>query len=77
MQIKINAFGQISELITVPFLDLDPIIDTDQLRMELLKKYPLMADKQFVIAVDKKIVLTNTPITEKSEIALLPPFSGG
>ena len=77
MQIKINAFGQISELITVPFLDLDPIIDTDQLRMELLKKYPLMADKQFVIAVDKKIVLTNTAIDEKSEIALLPPFSGG
>jgi molybdopterin converting factor small subunit len=77
MQIKINAFGQISELITVPFLDLDPIIDTDQLKMELLKKYPLMAGKQFVIAVDKKIVLTNTPITEKSEIALLPPFSGG
>jgi molybdopterin converting factor small subunit len=62
---------------TTPFLDLDAIIDTDQLRMELLKKYPLMTDKQFVIAVDKKIVLTNTAIHEKSEIALLPPFSGG
>jgi sulfur-carrier protein len=77
MQIKINTFGQISELITAPFLDLEPVMDTDQLRMELLKKYPLMADKQFVIAVDKKIVLTNTVINEKSEIALLPPFSGG
>jgi sulfur-carrier protein len=77
MQIKINAFGHISELITAPFLDLDAMVDTDQLRIELLKKYPLMADKQFVIAVDKKIVLTNTAIDEKSEIALLPPFSGG
>lgn len=77
MQIKLNTFGHLTELITTPFLDLDAIIDTDQLRMELLKKYPLMTDKQFVIAVDKKIVLTNTAIHEKSEIALLPPFSGG
>lgn len=42
----------------------------------LFEKYPNLKEKDFQVAQDNEIVLKNTIISE-SEIALLPPFSGG
>ena len=36
-----------------------------------------MINVKYRIAIDKKIITSNTAITETSDIALLPPFSGG
>jgi molybdopterin synthase sulfur carrier subunit len=51
--------------------------DTDALREELINRFPMLKQSTFVMTVDRKIIRQNTPIGEGSEIALLPPFSGG
>jgi molybdopterin synthase sulfur carrier subunit len=45
--------------------------------LALIATYPSIKDAKFVISVDKKITVENTAIDTTSEIALLPPFSGG
>jgi molybdopterin converting factor small subunit len=36
-----------------------------------------MSGVKYIIAVDKKVIQENTVISETSNVALLPPFSGG
>ena len=76
MQLTIITFGQIAELLSGKII-LDNVIDTDLLRQRLAEEYPVLLNIKYAIAVDKKIVLGNTVITETSTVALLPPFSGG
>jgi len=76
MAVNIIIFGQLTD-ITGSSLSLDNITDTDKLVRELNKLYPALADKKYVVAVDKQVVTTNTVLTNNNTVALLPPFSGG
>ncbi len=76
MAINTIIFGQLTD-ITGNSLSLDNVTDTDTLVKELNKLYPALADKKYVIAVDKQVVTTNTVLTDNNTVALLPPFSGG
>ena len=76
LAVNIIIFGQLTD-ITGSSLSLDNITDTDKLVRELNKLYPALADKKYVVAVDKQVVTTNTVLTNNNTVALLPPFSGG
>ena len=58
-------------------VSVDDAKDTDSLVNSLNKTYPALANTKYVIAVNKKIINQNTTLDNNSEIALLPPFSGG
>ncbi|MEP6926589.1 MAG: MoaD/ThiS family protein [Ginsengibacter sp.] len=77
MKVKIIVFGQLTDIIDNNEFTLNSNADTNNLKNELHKLYPALADKKYVIALDKQIVTSNTMLTEGSIIALLPPFSGG
>jgi molybdopterin converting factor subunit 1 len=48
------------------------------LRKKILKLYPVLSRRiQFVIALNYEIVDEITPISQKDEVAILPPVSGG
>jgi len=72
----IITFGQIAELLSNK-ITFDAVSDTDTLRNKLEEKFPALLNIKYAIAIDKKIVLSNTEINETSTIAILPPFSGG
>jgi sulfur-carrier protein len=76
MPVNIIAFGQLAD-ITGSLLSLDNITDTDDLVRQLNKLYPALANKKYVIAVDKRVVTINTILGNNNTVALLPPFSGG
>jgi molybdopterin converting factor small subunit len=76
MPVNIIIFGRLTD-ITGSSLALENIADTNSLVKELHIRYPALADAKYVIAVNKKIVNENITLTENSEVALLPPFSGG
>jgi molybdopterin converting factor small subunit len=76
MSLKISIFGHLTE-ITGPSLECSGIQDTEQLKYYLYRQFPNLQHKSFAIAVDKKVILSNTLLNDHSEIALLPPFSGG
>lgn len=47
------------------------------LRSELEQRIPGLAGMRYAIAVDRRIVQDDMPLTGSEEIALLPPFAGG
>ncbi len=77
MQVKIIVFGQLVDIINSSELTLSDISDTNTLQHELNKRYPSLANANFMMAVDKQTVQGNTILKENSTVALLPPFSGG
>ena len=77
MGIQILLFGSLVDVLGDKHIQLAQVKDTDTLRLALTSTYPSIRDTKFVISVDKKITVENTPIDTTSEIALLPPFSGG
>lgn len=73
----IQVFGPLTDIVGAPACRIDPVADTDALRDQLFQKYPLLKQVKFTIAVDNRIARENTEIGSSSDIALLPPFSGG
>ena len=76
MSLKIIFFGSLTEIAGESIV-LGEVVDTDDLVKALHKNYPKLADTRYAIAVDKKVISKNTILHKNSEVALLPPFSGG
>ncbi len=77
MSINIIIFGQIVDITGTNSLTVEDVADTSQLINRLSAAYPALSSAKYAIAVDKKIVKENTPLSNNNTIALLPPFSGG
>ena len=77
MAIKVILFGQLIEETGKNILEVEEAGDTDLLVQKLHQCYPKLGTVCYRIAVDKKLVAENTPLSEGMTVALLPPFSGG
>ena len=77
MQVRIMIFGQLTDIINTSTLTLTDIVDTNSLVNELNKLYPALVGSNYIMAVNKQTIATNTILKEDSIVALLPPFSGG
>ncbi len=75
MDIKI--FGQLTDIFSQEKISVENVADVNELKDHLLKSFPALAEKTFVIAVNRKITHENISLSGDAEIALLPPFSGG
>lgn len=67
----------IAEKIGSGQIQLTGISSVDELRDSLFEKFPDLKNMKFSIAINKQLASGNAPIPADSEIALLPPFSGG
>ena len=76
MSLKVIMFGKLVD-IAGNSVSVNDAKDTDSLVNVLNKTYPALAATKYVIAVNKKVINQNTVLDNNSEIALLPPFSGG
>jgi len=47
------------------------------LQRELEQRIPGLVRMSYALAIDRRIVKEDVPLTGKEEIALLPPFAGG
>lgn len=75
MGVKIIAFGQIAEITGKGFII--EANDVTDLKSALNKKFPVLAEKKYAIAVNKKLITENVTLTENDTVALMPPYSGG
>ena len=73
----IKVFGQLIDVFKQENISVENAADVEELKKRLLDSFPVLADKTFVVAVNKKIIHKNISLSENAEIALLPPFSGG
>jgi len=76
-KLKVKAFGMVADKLPSNEMVLENIANTDQLLGFLYQQYPGLKDIKFSIAVDRKQVHNNVLLSPDSEVALLPPFSGG
>ncbi|MEK4356756.1 molybdenum cofactor biosynthesis protein MoaE [Paenibacillus sp. FSL M7-1455] len=82
MQLRIQLFAGLAERLQTRVLDYaveQPEITADQLKIELSKSFPEAASQISVsfVAVNQEYAPGDFLITEGSEIALIPPVSGG
>lgn len=76
-KISVRAFGMVAEKIGSGQIQLTGISTVEELRESLFEKFPDLKNMKFSIAINKQLVSVNALIPADSEIALLPPFSGG
>jgi molybdopterin converting factor small subunit len=74
---NIKVFGQLTDVVHGENILIENAADITELKSKLMDSYPALSEKTFVIAVNQKIIHENLPLSQNSEIALLPPFSGG
>jgi molybdenum cofactor guanylyltransferase len=76
-KIKVLAFGVVAEILNSNEVYLPPVQDTDELFQVLIENFPSLSDAKFSIAVNRKLVHGKIELSIETEVALLPPFSGG
>lgn len=77
MKLKILLFGQLKERLAADFIEIEGAGDSDILMTKLKSEFPALANISFRMAVDKNLISEKVVLSEESEVALLPPFSGG
>ncbi len=74
---EIIFFGQLADVAGRERLQSENHYDTDTLRRTLEQHFPGLQQVTYMVAVNRKVVQSNTPLTGSETIALMPPFSGG
>jgi sulfur-carrier protein len=77
MNVTVKLFGQIVDVVGSNSIQVNDVADTDKLIQNLQLKYPALINSKYRIAVNRNMIQSNTVLQLDSEIALLPPFSGG
>lgn len=77
MSLQIICFGSITDITGSTSFSMPLVKDTDTLLVSIKEKFPALADRQFIIAVNAVTIQSNTMLEAGSNIAILPPFSGG
>lgn len=73
---RILLFGMIAERAGTERLDVEAAT-LGELKHTLAQRIEGLDKLRYAIAVDRRIVKDDMPLTGKEEIALLPPFAGG
>ena len=77
MEINIIAFGQIIDLTGRQSWKISDVNTTDELMRKLEEQFPSLPKINFIIAVNKNVIVNNTKLNPNDTVALLPPYSGG
>lgn len=77
MEINILAFGKIADIAAAREWKMKEVQSTADVRQQMEAAYPELSGMRYLLAIDKKIITSDTPLHEGAEVALLPPFSGG
>jgi len=76
-EVHVLVFGQLADVTGMQDIYLRDINDTDQLMGRLEQLYSGLRGMKYIVAVDQQMTTGNTPLMDRSTVALLPPFSGG
>jgi molybdopterin synthase sulfur carrier subunit len=77
MELKVLAFGNIVDLFGSKEIKVKDTLSKDDLIKVLCDKYPKLKEMTYVVAINRKISFQNETLDEHSEVAIIPPFSGG
>ncbi len=76
-KIKVKAFGKLAEIIGQEEFYIQKQDKIGSVRQNLILDFIELKDISFQVAMNHKIVSDDSSMEECTELALLPPFSGG
>ena len=76
MAVQVMVFGSITDVVGES-IQVDHATDTDTLIRELSARFPALKNAKYLVAVNKKMINTNTRLAANDTVALMSPFSGG
>jgi sulfur-carrier protein len=74
---EIILFGQLADIASAATCRVEEVQDTVMLKAKLESMFPGLEKVKYMLAVNKKMVQENLPLSGNETIALMPPFSGG
>lgn len=74
---EIILFGQLADIAGAATCRVEEVQDTVMLKAKLEAMFPGLEKVKYMLAVNKKMVQENLPLSGNETIALMPPFSGG
>jgi molybdopterin synthase sulfur carrier subunit len=74
---EIIFFGQLADMAGAAACRIEGVQDTTMLTAKLESMFPGLENVKYMLAVNRKMVQENVPLTGNETIALMPPFSGG
>lgn len=76
---KLKIFGKLTDIFKTDEYNfsLENIKSIDDLKLMLQKEFPQLKETTYLVAVDGTKAENTQAISNASEIALLPPYSGG
>jgi sulfur-carrier protein len=74
---EIIFFGQLADIAGAAACRVEGEMDTGILKAKLESMFPGLGSVKYMLAVNKKMVQENVPLTGNETVALMPPFSGG
>ena len=76
---KLKIFGKLTDIFNGNEYDLDSknVTSVSELKVKLFEKFPELKESTFLIIVNGVKANDSKIISIPSEIALLPPYSGG
>ena len=77
MEINVKLFGSLIDVVGNNIIKIADATDVNTLITEMQKMHPALSDMKYAVALNKKIIQTNEALQPGTEVALLPPFSGG
>ena len=77
MEIRILTFGQIADITGSTEFKISDVKTTEELSSKLAEVFPGLSSIKYAIAVNHKVVHSNTELKNEDTVAFLPPFSGG
>ena len=77
MKVKVEIFGQLTDITKNKNFEFVSVNDTDSLVQRLYEEFPGLQSASFVIAVNNNLIKHNTMLEDDNTVALMPPYSGG
>ncbi len=77
MKITVLFFGVLTEIITRNSLAIHDVKNVEDLKRQLIEKYPELQRYVYRVFVNKELIAGNKSLNDGDEVALIPPFAGG
>lgn len=73
--ITVRTFGSVTDMLDQEFHI--EALDTDGLLAALCEQYRPLSGRKLLLAVNNKVIQTNTVLKDDDVVAIMPPYSGG
>lgn len=77
MEVKVLFFGVLSEVAGTDLRLYRDVRSTDDLRHRIMDEYPEIEHYNYRLSLNNEIIDKDMLLSDKDEVALLPPFAGG